>query len=103
MKCPDCGAEMRTIGRGATRSKHGQRWICPGAEREVIADERGHLRRIPGAKHATIRVWGEDELIAELSERLDLAMGLNPGTAESHITGIITSANGLLSDQVQHD
>jgi len=56
---------MKAWGRGATRRKHGRCWICPTAQAEVIADERGHLHRVAGAIHTTTRVWTDDELEQE--------------------------------------
>lgn len=98
MNCPECGSEMQSIGRGATLRKRGQRWLCPVAEREVVSDERGHLSRIAGAKHTTTRVWTEDELITELSEHLDLAMGYPVGHSEGHLRVIMSIVS---KDEVQ--
>lgn len=63
--CPVCGTPMRVYGRGATLRKHGPKWVCPQAEREVVSDDRGHLSRRPDAKHAFTRVWSEWEIEAE--------------------------------------
>ncbi len=60
--CPVCGATMKPQGRGATLRKHGRRWVCPVAQAEVVADERGHLKRVAGAVHTTTRVWTDEEL-----------------------------------------
>jgi len=63
MKCPECGAEMKQIRRGATLKKRGPAYLCPVGEAEVVKDDRGHLVTVPDAKHKfSRRVWGEGEV-----------------------------------------
>jgi hypothetical protein len=62
ISCPDCGGPMRQTRRGATLKKRGPAYVCPAAEGEVYADERGHLKRIADARHAYTRSWQAWEL-----------------------------------------
>jgi len=55
-RCPDCGAAMRQIRRGATLAKRGPAYVCTVSEAERKQDASGRLYREPGAKHAYVQV-----------------------------------------------
>ena len=59
--CPVCGSPMRQTRRGATLARRGPSWVCPVAERECVADARGHLKMIPGALHTDVRAYRGEE------------------------------------------